>query len=181
MKTLSIINEYQFKQICLPFIQKESLETKFLMVLSKTFIHKPKDYMDCNIVYIQNNNIDMQELPRQGGTIVGSQGDVECIYFLQEQEYSGMPKEIQNLVELILSKNLIPQVDNNDILINGYKVASWSAKKLNNNIFIAVVASVNVDLQLIQNICLKPMDKTPKGLSEFGITTAEVKQAFEVE
>ena len=172
------LSEQQFLQVCEDFIDKELLDIEYYMVLEQPFVHKPSNYNDCNTIYIEQNNILMQELPRQGGTIVGSPGDVECIYFITKQQNTGMPEEIQNLVTLLLSKGLRPQIDNNDILINNYKVASWSTKKLKENILIAVVASVNLDMELIQNICLKTMDKVPKALSDFGITSEEVQRVF---
>ena len=37
---------------------------------------------------------------------------------------------------------------------------------------------LNVNLDHIKAICKKPMKKVPKGLSEYGITTAEVEKMF---
>lgn len=38
--------------------------------------------------------------------------------------------------------------------------------------------SMNVNLDHIKAICKKPMEKVPKGLSEYGITTEEVEKMF---
>ena len=40
------------------------------------------------------------------------------------------------------------------------------------------VISMNVNLDHIKAICKKPMEKVPKGLSEYGITTEEVEKMF---
>lgn len=37
---------------------------------------------------------------------------------------------------------------------------------------------INTNLEHIKAICRKPMQKVPKGLSEYGITTEEVEEMF---
>ena len=37
-----------------------------------------------------------------------------------------------------------------------------------------VQISINQDLEVIKNVCLKPMVKVPKGLGEYGVTTEEI-------
>lgn len=172
------LSEEQFIQVNQDFIDKEVLDLEYFMVLSKTFVHKASEIDDCNMEYVNNNNIMYQEINRQGGTIVGFAGDVECIYFIPINRYITRPIEIDSLIALILDKGYTPTIDGNDVLINGYKVASWSCKRIKENVLVAIVTSVNVDLETIQNICTKPMVKVPKGLSEFGITTQEIKQIF---
>ena len=175
------LSESQYIQVIQDFMIHGGLDLEYYMVLKNIFVHKATDTDDCNIEYVKSHGYYFQELPRQGGTIVGFPGDVECIYFMLPNEYTGMPKEIQNLLGIIFDKGYTPIINGNDVLINNYKVASWSFKKINDYFLVAIVASVNIDLDIIQHICLKPMEKIPKGLSEFGITTEDVKRAFEVE
>jgi hypothetical protein len=40
--------------------------------------------------------------------------------------------------------------------------------------FSSAALSINIDLDHIKAICRKSMNKVPKGLSEYGITTEEV-------
>ena len=41
-----------------------------------------------------------------------------------------------------------------------------------------LLTGINTKLEDIKKICTKPMVKVPKGLSEYGITTEEVKEWF---
>ncbi len=65
--------------------------------------------------------------------------------------------------------------DNNDILVDNGKVASGGEIVINGFNYMGYQISVNQDLDAIKNICTKPMLKIPKALSEFGITTDEMK------
>jgi hypothetical protein len=65
--------------------------------------------------------------------------------------------------------------DNNDILVDGFKVASGAEVSLPNGFrYVAYQISINQDLETIKHACLKPMVKVPKALSEYGITTEEM-------
>ena len=58
-----------------------------------------------------------------------------------------------------------------DLLADGKKVASWARATLITG-WVQTVAhfSVNVDVDLIRQICTKPMVKVPGALSDYGIT-----------
>ncbi len=65
--------------------------------------------------------------------------------------------------------------DNNDVLVDDFKVASGAEVTLPNGFqYIAYQISINQDLDVIKHACLKPMVKVPKALSEYGITTEEM-------
>lgn len=65
--------------------------------------------------------------------------------------------------------------DNNDILVDDYKVASGAEVMLPDGYeYIAYQISINQDLNAIKHACLKPMVKVPKGLGEYGITTEDI-------
>ena len=67
-------------------------------------------------------------------------------------------------------------IADNDLLIDGkYKCGSYSSRRFNDILYTAVHISIRADVDMIHSICLKPMNKLPKGLSEFGITTDEIK------
>lgn len=62
--------------------------------------------------------------------------------------------------------------DNNDVLADGKKVASWARAALITGWVQTVLHfSVNVDVELIRRICTKPMVKVPGALSDYGITS----------
>lgn len=65
--------------------------------------------------------------------------------------------------------------DNNDVLVDDFKVASGAEVTLPNGFqYVAYQISINQDLEAIKNACKKPMVKVPKALSEYGITTEEM-------
>ena len=75
-----------------------------------------------------------------------------------------------------LAQKGLPSVrqDNNDILVDGFKVASGGEITINNWNYMGYQISVNQDIEAIENICTKPMIKIPKALSDYGITTDEI-------
>jgi hypothetical protein len=64
--------------------------------------------------------------------------------------------------------------DNNDIMVDGMKVASGGEIVLNGFNYMGYQISINQDLIAIKNICSKPMVKLPAPLSKFGVTTREI-------
>jgi hypothetical protein len=128
-----------------------------------------------NEEYCKENNLDVYYSTNEGGTIVLSSGDVEFNIF----RYGGW-KDGENIINKIL-EYLKTRIENislqgNDLLVdNKYKVGSYSSKNTGNEfLYTGIHLSVNVDLEMIKNICLKPMNKIPRGLSEYGVTTGEM-------
>lgn len=64
--------------------------------------------------------------------------------------------------------------DNNDILVDNYKVGSCVETSVNNFQYMAFQVSIHQDIETIKHACTKPMVKVPKGLSEYGITTEKM-------
>jgi hypothetical protein len=82
------------------------------------------------------------------------------------------------LSEYLSSKGL-PTVrcDNNDVMVGNGKVASGGEICINGFNYMGYQISVNQDIDAIKNICIsKPMVKIPKALSDFGITTEEMRE-----
>ena len=129
-----------------------------------------------NFEYIENNNIEIFDIPTLGGTIVVNRGDIgfgmASPSLAKANAFIFRAKD--NLVSLLTNKNLNVSTEHNDVMIDGYKVASCCSILKNNMALSVFQLSLNVNLELIQNICTKPMVKIPKGLSEFGITTEEL-------
>lgn len=70
--------------------------------------------------------------------------------------------------------------DNNDVLVDDFKVASGAEVTLPNGFqYVAYQISINQDIETIKHACLKPMVKVPKALSEYGITTEEIVKLCE--
>ena len=109
-----------------------------------------------------------------GGVIVNFDTDV-CVVHCEINGYAFGDSLMNNLVAWLKSKNINAYRDNNDLLVDGYKVASYVSSNCNGVIYSAAHISVKVVLDDIKAICTKPMIKTPKGLSEYGITNKALK------
>ena len=138
------------------------------------------DIDDYNSEYITQNNIPLYDIARDGGTIVHSPGDIGVI-FITDVRYDLIHNKFLNALKTFIENKLdnshTVTLDTNDILVDGYKVASGVEKcagVLFRKLYAAFQLSLNVDLELIQNVCNKEMVKTPKGMSEFNITREEL-------
>ena len=135
----------------------------------------------CNLEYCKENNIPYvwQKKLNLGGCIVGTKGnlfiDVKSLY---DEDHNIVIEFANSLVDYFKSKGLNSvRCDNNDIMIDDYKVASGADFNYNHQMhYMGYQISINQDIELIQNICNKPMLKTPKGLSDYDITTEEMRQ-----
>ena len=135
---------------------------------------------DCNIAYCEAHNIPHFNRKGQGGCIVHCKGTISINHIYSHDKYPRMLSSqlVPDFIKYLQSKGLNVKLDNNDILIDGYKVGSFAEVNIppdfrwGNNV---ILFSMYQDLELVKNICKKPMNKTPKGLTEFGITSHEVK------
>lgn len=134
----------------------------------------------CNCEYCEEHGIRLLPIPNEGGVIVLSKGDVEIGIF----KYNGWDV-CKRFMELLCEKlkERIPtiKVHGNDLIIDDiYKCVGSSSRNLgdakNPYLYTAAHISLNVDLELIRHICKKPMNKIPKGLSEYGYTTEELER-----
>ena len=118
------------------------------------------------------------ELPNAGGVIISGKGSMATGY-ISHDLYNHFNEDFAAaLKDWLLQKELTVTQMGNDILINGYKVASSSTARVNNMLFSAFHISFSVDLDLINTICTKRMEKVPKGLEEFGISQCELQDFF---
>ena len=130
---------------------------------------------EINEDYCKENNIRFERTPNEGGTILIQSGDIEFGKF----KYNGFdePNKIMNaILEYLKEKGLNISLDGNDLMIdNLYKVGSCSSVNVGDRlIYTGCHISMSVNLEHIENICLKPMSKIPKGLSDYNINTQEL-------
>lgn len=113
----------------------------------------------------------------KGGVIVTNIGDIGIVHLgnAGKQWYDFFIKEF---IGWLKDRNLNAELDNNDIVIDGYKVCGVSTKRVGALSYTAGVIGINTKLSDIQAICKKPMQKIPKGLSDYGVTSEEVEQWF---
>ena len=134
---------------------------------------------DVNLEYCEKNNIPCYDQKRNGGTIVCSAGNIGIAFIYNNRIRGGfvLDRMLPDLSRYLSRKGLHTKIDSNDLLIDGYKVASASGYNFGEKYhytYEAVQISINQDIEAIKNICKKPMVKIPKGLSEYGITTKEI-------
>lgn len=135
---------------------------------------------DVNFEYCKENGIPTYDLKRDGGAIVYFKGNVSWADVRPNNVEHFIYPNIDFLTKFtkyLKEKGLNAVQDNNDILMDGFKVASGCAINLPpdyKRTFSAVQICWKCDVETIQNICLKPMSKTPKGLYEYGIKQSEI-------
>lgn len=146
--------------------------------------------VDKNYVLVNGNSYDEEKrkelgvaiLPiplNMGGSLVISEGDIEVGILVPEGAGNYYVSDfVEYLLKFLHDKDIPAIYDGNDILIKGYKVCGIAQMLRNGMAYVAVHIAVNVDLDLIRQICTKPMNKEPKGLSEWGVTTEELVEAM---
>ena len=112
-----------------------------------------------------------------GGLVVVGEGDVSVIHFGEIGD-DWMHRFADYLIERYKERGLNATYEDNDVLIDGYKISGLSATPYGNIQYSTIHIGINTNLEHIKAICRKPMNKVPKGLSEYGITTEEVEQMF---
>lgn len=112
-----------------------------------------------------------------GGTILTEIGDVEIGHWYVPN--NGWLKAFTDyFMEWLKGKGLNARYEDNDILVDDYKVCGTCITRYGRIDYTGVHIGINTNLDHIKAICKKPMHKVPKGLSEYGITTEEVEQMF---
>ena len=132
----------------------------------------------CNVNWCKENNIPCyhKEKLQGGGCIVGVKGNI----FLDIKRKSNGGRCLSDIFseafcQYLIGKGLTSvRTDNNDILVDGYKVASGCESTVDGWQYMGFQISINQDKDVIEHACNKPMIKVPKGLGEYGITNAEV-------
>lgn len=169
---IEIKNEKQFMQVLPNIIQ-----------MGGAIMHRPRTMLvhvgiDSTIdeEYCIQNNIPIFKVQRSGGAIVSSINDFDFVIVNNTTNTKEKPELFNKLTTLLVKHNIYVSYENNDLLADGYKVASWAYRKVPGGIYTAIHISMSVDLEKIQRICSKEMVKIPKGLNEFGITNEEVEK-----
>lgn len=112
-----------------------------------------------------------------GGAVVVNEGDVSVVHF-GEVENVVMQDFALYLIERYKERGLSATYEDNDVLIDGYKISGLSATVYGRIKYSTIHIGINTNLDHIKAICRKPMNKVPKGLSEYSITSEEVEAMF---
>lgn len=112
-----------------------------------------------------------------GGVVVVGIGDMSVVHF-GEIGNNWLEQFAFYLIDRYKERGLDATYEGNDVLIDGFKISGLSATPYDNIQYSTIHIGINTNLAHIKAICKKPMKKVPKGLSEYGITSAEVEQMF---
>lgn len=122
-----------------------------------------------------NNNVEICNSFNFGGTIISDTNDINAA--IMRQDGWSVGQELLALFQQELS-NKIPElsIDGNDLLYQEkYKLISYASVNTGEGfIYTCWHISFNPNVDLIQNICTKPMLKVPMGLDKFNITHKDI-------
>lgn len=171
------------------YIEMKEFADNFLYYIEKDsqFVtHSDEPYVlrgtldDCDEAYCMENNIKMINVQHAGGTIVLTKSAIGYAFLSKDRGHAIQNDICNKFVKLLKRRGLNAEYKDNDILIDGYKVGSVGTKDLPNGlVYTPIQFSIDNDVELISKICLKPMDKIPKGLSDFGVTREDVLKFLE--
>ena len=150
-------------------------EIGYVVVESPVVIVHRKTQVDISIC--ENMDYEVVESYNNTGTIVSNAGDV-LVGHTGYIENEWQNRFIIYFSEWLKTKGLNAEAIDSDIVVDGYKVCGMCVTRYGRIDYTGGIISMNVNLDHIKAICRKPMVKVPKGLSEYGITTAEVEAMF---
>lgn len=135
---------------------------------------------DCNFEYCNEHNIPYYDRKGAGGTIVHAKGSISIYYVYSHDRFIQFLScdFIKDLHMYLVNKGINAVIDGNDILIDSCKVASCAENNIPPDFKwcnVGMQISMTQNLELIRNICKKEMIKTPKALSDYGVTLEEMK------
>lgn len=164
----------EFKQY-LPNLNKYLLDKKDIVIVTADELYILNGQNDYDKDFCNNNNLTVLNTHPIGGTIINFAGDI-CIGNYQSQHNKFGHDFLETLQDFLSKKGIQSTISENDLLIDGvYKIASYMSNYTKEKcLYTAIHISINMDLELIKNICKKTMSKIPKGLSEYGITSDEM-------
>lgn len=120
---------------------------------------------------------EVVESYNNGGTILANPGDI-ILSHLDAPDNGWLDRFKDHFLAWLTEKGLNAVYEDNDILVDGYKVCGLCITRYGRIDFSSAFIGINTNLDHIKAICRKPMKKVPKGLSEYGITSEEVENWF---
>ena len=160
------------------FLNSSNEETALIILKSTEVVYGAND--SCNLEYCDENNISYihQDKLQGGGCIVGVKGNI--FIDAKRKNTTGIclsDNFSKALCEFLKLKGLdSARTDNNDVLVDNFKVASGCETTVNNWQYMGYQISIYQDIELINKVCNKPMIKEPKGLNEYNISTKDIKE-----
>ena len=160
------------------FLKSDKEETKITIMENTEAMYG--DDGTCDTKYCDEHNIPyyQNKLLTGTGCIIAVKGNLllDIKRKLKDDGKAFSDKFSNALCEYLKNKGLNSvRCDNNDVLIDNFKVASAAEVTLPTGLqYLCYQISINQDIETIKHACTKPMFKVPKALSEYGITTEEM-------
>lgn len=132
---------------------------------------------DCDVQWCEANNIPAYNIHRSAGCCVCATGSVNIADIRKHKGEFVENRILRDFVEWLSGKGISAELNHNDILIDGLKVAAAGGYNLAPDFtwqYTGIQFSVNQDYEVIEHACKKPSTKQPGALSDYGITTDEV-------
>ena len=174
MKVLKI-DQTNWLSAITKYVAEGSNNIGYVVVNSPVAIVHRKTQVDEELCNTLGYNI--VESYNNAGTIISNEGDI-LIGHTNSPDNGWYGRFIAYFIDWLKGKGLNAEFVSNDIVVDGYKVCGMCITRYGRIDYTGGIISVNVNLDHIKQICRKPMKKVPKGLSEYGITTAEVEKMF---
>ena len=171
-------SQIQFVKEEQSFLDSANDETAIIVLDNTEAVYGADD--SCNTEWCEQNNVPFihQAKLQGGGCIIGVKGNI--FVDAKRKMINGgenlADKFSKALCAYLKEKGLDSvRTDNNDVLVDDFKVASGCESTVNNFQYMGYQISINQDIETIKHACNKPMVKVPKALSEYNITTNEMK------
>lgn len=112
------------------------------------------------------------EFGQSGGTLVFAPGNIG-IGMLQKDDGETAQQLMQGLLNFLIVYGITAQWLGNDIVVEGqYKVISHAQLPLSNGyMFTTIQINLYTTKELVEEVCVKPILKIPRPLSDYGIDT----------
>lgn len=139
-----------------------------------TLVHKKMQVDECTCAEL---GYEIYEGLYNGGSLVANKGDLVFAHFYSLNN-GWRERYAEYFVNWLKARGLNAEYVGNDVLVDGYKVCGTCITRYGCIDYTTIFISINANLNHIKAICKKHMNKVPKGLSEYGITTEEIEKMF---
>ena len=132
---------------------------------------------DCNVEWCRANNIPCYNIERSAGCCVNAAGNINIADIRKHRGEFVENRILHDFADWLAGKELSVELNNNDILVDGKKVAAAGGYNLTPDFtwqYTCIQFSINQDYEVIEHACKKLSTKRPGALSDYGITTDEV-------
>ena len=157
----------------LQYILRSQTEDAFIAVFDEVAVHYGEDG-GFDINKAKELNIPCYNIYRKGGAFVASPNDIVYCFCSKNHNMNYNGKLSHFLMKKLLARGIEVEKVKNDLLAFGKKFLGQMYIKIDNIAFYGGHISIDCNLNIIQEVCTKPMEKIPSGLSQYGISTEEV-------